>query len=178
MRVDDTIVEIKNVSKELVRKNFIPYILNVQITGWDYDKDLRKIPIPVRIDKNTGELYVKTTVVVDQKVLEGKTRTQVLPRYKLPLELYPPGTIIDITVEDLVGENNRCYGITIANYSESEIVGVNFDEDSTADNHFPLYPGDVIGISGEIVEKLSLYFPSGYSDSTKLHIIPEKQGRS
>lgn len=205
MRVDETIIDPQEVPREIIYGNFIPGILHVQIVGWYYDEHRRKITMPVKIDKQTGALLVKgidagvpseiitrldqiientgniridaESVNLNVDELEEKTLTRVLPRFNnFPSSTYPVGGGLTLTVEDLVGEGNRCYGVVIFNNSETETVGVNFDDDATPDNHIPISPGDIIGVSAEIVEKLSLYFPDGYADVRNLHIIPETNG--
>jgi len=183
MRVDDTIIESNEVPKEITFDKFIKNILNVQITGWDYDENFNKIPYPVRVDKRTGALLVKLhggginidELIVNTDELESRVLTQVLPKLTLSGSVQPNG-VIEYTISQLVGAGHRCYGITIMN-TGTQYIGVNFDGDATVDNHIPVAPGDVVGISGEIVNKLSIIFPEGYDDLRKLIIIPEREGR-
>jgi len=183
VRVDDTIIETKDIPKEITFDKFVKNILNVQITGWDYDENFNKMPYPVRVDKRTGALLVKLhggginidELVVNTDELEGRVLTQVLPKLQLS-GMVPANARIDYSVSQLVGAGHRCYGITIMN-TGTQYIGVNFDADATSDNHIPVAPGDIVGISGEIVNKLSIIFPEGYEDLRKLIIIPEREGR-
>lgn len=208
MKVDDTIVEPKEIPKEIIYEKFIPGVLHVQLVGWYYDKHRRKLPMPVKIDKNTGAILVKPigeigggvpseiitrldqiientgnikidaeSVNLNVDELEEKTLTRILPRFNsFPQNSYPAGATLTLSVADLVGEGGRCYGVTIFNNSTTERIGINFDADATEDNHIPLNPGDIIGISAELTNKLSIYFPDGYETVKNLHIIPETNG--
>jgi len=184
IRVDDTIMETKEVPKEITFDKFVKNILNVQITGWDYDDNFNVMPYPVRINKRSGALLVELTgagsINIEQlnlntDELEGKVLTQALPKLELSGAV-EPGLTRDFTVSQLVGAGHRCYGLTIMN-TGTETIGVNFDADATAGNNIPVASGDVVAISSEIVTKLSIYFPEGYADLTKLIIIPEREGR-